>query len=43
VTHPKFGVGVILDSEGFGESTHVQVRFEKHGAKWLVLSFVNLS
>lgn len=43
VTHPKFGAGVILDSEGSGESTRVQVRFEKHGAKWLVLSFANLT
>ncbi|OGT42110.1 MAG: DNA helicase II [Gammaproteobacteria bacterium RIFCSPHIGHO2_12_FULL_40_19] len=43
VTHPKFGTGVILDSEGAGESTRVQVRFEKHGPKWLVLSYANLT
>ncbi len=43
VSHAKFGAGVILDSEGSGEATRVQVRFEKHGAKWLVLSFANLS
>ena len=42
VTHPKFGAGVILDYEGSGDATRVQVKFEKTGAKWLVLSYANL-
>ena len=43
VTHPKFGSGVILDCEGAGESTRIQVQFETYGAKWLVFKFANLS
>ncbi|MCX7124764.1 MAG: DNA helicase II, partial [Gammaproteobacteria bacterium] len=43
VKHAKFGAGVITDFEGSGESARVQVRFEAHGSKWLVLSFAGLS
>jgi DNA helicase-2/ATP-dependent DNA helicase PcrA len=43
VSHAKFGEGYILDIEGAGESARVQVRFEKHGAKWLILSFAGLT
>lgn len=42
VTHEKFGGGVILSAEGSGDATRVQVRFEKQGVKWLVLSFAGL-
>lgn len=42
VTHAKFGAGVILDAEGSGDATRVQVRFNKHGTKWLVLAFAGL-
>lgn len=42
VSHAKFGAGVIVDAEGSGDAARVQVRFEKHGAKWLVLSYANL-
>lgn len=42
VTHAKFGLGIILDVEGSGDATRVQVRFEKQGTKWLVLQFAGL-
>src|SRR3990167_10438940 len=42
VTHEKFGAGTILDCEGSGETARVQIRFEKHGTKWLVLKFASL-
>lgn len=43
VTHPKFGEGVILNSEGEGASARVQVNFESAGVKWLVINYANLS
>jgi DNA helicase-2/ATP-dependent DNA helicase PcrA len=43
VQHAKFGRGVIVDAEGSGEATRVQVKFENAGAKWLVLAFAGLS
>ncbi|HLB55863.1 MAG TPA: DNA helicase II [Coxiellaceae bacterium] len=43
VTHAKFGTGIIIDAEGSGDSTRVHIKFDNHGAKWLVLSFANLS
>lgn len=42
VTHVKFGRGVIVAAEGSGDATRVQVKFEKEGAKWLVLAFAGL-
>lgn len=42
VQHAKFGVGCIIDFEGQGESTRVQIKFEKQGMKWLILQFANL-
>ncbi len=43
VTHAKFGRGIIINYEGRGENTRVQVKFEKAGAKWLVTKFAKLS
>ena len=43
VTHPKFGEGVILNSEGEGATARVQVNFEQSGVKWLVVNYANLS
>lgn len=43
VTHAKFGQGTILDVEGSGAHTRVQVNFEEHGRKWLVLAYANLT
>ena len=42
VRHPVFGEGVILNAEGEGERARVQVSFEGHGDKWLVLGFAKL-
>ena len=43
VHHKKFGDGVILNCEGQGASTRVEVNFElSSGTKWLVLSYANL-
>ena len=43
VLHNKFGEGVIINIEGKGEHTRVQVNFESAGIKWLVLSFARLT
>lgn len=42
VAHPKFGEGVILNYEGSGSHTRVQIKFKQHGPKWLVASFAKL-
>ena len=42
VSHGKFGTGTVLDHEGSGSNARVQVNFEDHGAKWLVLAYANL-
>ena len=41
VRHPKFGEGVVMNSEGTGHHTRVQVNFDE-GAKWLVLAYAPL-
>ncbi len=42
VTHGKFGEGVVLQFEGEGARTRVQVNFDAAGAKWLMLAYANL-
>ncbi len=42
VRHGKFGIGIVLDQEGRGNQTRVQVNFEDAGSKWLVLAYANL-
>lgn len=42
VIHAKFGAGVVLDIEGQGANTRIQIRFREHGSKWLVLAYANL-
>ncbi|WP_446831202.1 DNA helicase II [Candidatus Foliamicus sp.] len=42
VSHPKFGEGVVLNREGSGEHARVQVNFERHGSKWLVVAYARL-
>ena len=42
VLHPKFGEGVVLNSEGRGASARIQVNFSGVGAKWLVLAYARL-
>ncbi|MCK4870083.1 MAG: DNA helicase II [Gammaproteobacteria bacterium] len=43
VQHKKFGEGVILNYEGSGSHTRIQVQFARHGTKWLVAAYANLS
>ncbi len=42
VQHGIFGEGVILQCEGSGEHTRVQVRFSKEGDKWLIADYADL-
>jgi DNA helicase-2/ATP-dependent DNA helicase PcrA len=42
VSHAKFGLGTVLNAEGQGAATRVQVNFESAGPKWLVVSYANL-
>ena len=42
VTHAAFGEGVVLQSEGHGDRTRVQVNFARVGPKWLMLAYANL-
>ncbi len=42
VSHPKFGEGVVLASEGSGQQARLQVNFKGVGAKWLVLAYARL-
>ncbi|MAZ39974.1 MAG: DNA helicase II [Legionellales bacterium] len=42
VMHAKFGEGVILNIEGKGAHTRVQVNFEHAGTKWLVAAYAKL-
>jgi DNA helicase-2/ATP-dependent DNA helicase PcrA len=43
VRHGSFGQGVVVAAEGSGAHARVQVNFEDSGAKWLVLSYANLT
>lgn len=42
VTHPKFGLGVIVSADGGGNDIRVQVNFGSCGMKWLALSMAKL-
>lgn len=42
VIHPVFGEGVILNAEGSGSHTRIQVKFDHEGTKWLILAFAKL-
>jgi DNA helicase-2/ATP-dependent DNA helicase PcrA len=37
VRHAKFGLGIIIDAEGRGADSRVQVNFREGGVKWLAL------
>ena len=43
VHHAKFGEGVIVNIEGGGADTRVQVNFRNSGAKWLALEYAKLT
>ncbi|WP_019934651.1 DNA helicase II [Oceanimonas smirnovii] len=42
VLHPKFGEGVVLNYEGAGAQSRVQVNFDDGGSKWLVTAYARL-
>ena len=42
VRHPIFGEGTIINFEGSGEQSRVQIAFNGAGVKWLVTSFAKL-
>ena len=43
VFHNKFGEGTVLALEGTGEDARAQVKFGRHGVKWLALSVAKLT
>jgi DNA helicase-2/ATP-dependent DNA helicase PcrA len=42
VHHQKFGPGTVIDTEGAGKSSRIQVNFKHAGSKWLVLAYAKL-
>ncbi len=42
VIHHKFGEGVVLQCEGKGERSRVEINFSSAGSKWLMLGFAKL-
>lgn len=42
VKHAKFGFGEVLNFEGYGDSTRVQIKFQNIGTKWLISAYANL-
>ena len=42
VLHAKFGEGVVLNYEGSGAQSRIQVNFDGLGSKWLVVAYANL-
>ncbi|MZI95217.1 DNA helicase II [Vibrio sp. CAIM 722] len=42
VKHPKFGEGTIINFEGSGAQSRVQVAFNGEGIKWLVTAYAKL-
>ena len=42
VNHARFGDGIVLNLEGQGPQSRVQVNFESAGSKWLIASMANL-
>jgi DNA helicase-2/ATP-dependent DNA helicase PcrA len=42
VNHARFGDGIVINLEGQGTQSRVQVNFESAGSKWLIASMANL-
>jgi uncharacterized heparinase superfamily protein len=38
----KYGQGTVIDTEGAGKSSRIQVNFNHAGSKWLVLAYAKL-
>lgn len=42
VRHPKFGEGTVVNLEGSGEHSRLQIAFQGQGIKWLVVAYARL-
>jgi hypothetical protein len=42
VVHPRFGEGIVLETQLDSDDEEVTVNFEEHGVKHLVASMANL-
>ncbi len=42
VLHPKFGEGTVVNLEGSGEHSRLQIDFQHEGKKWLVAAYARL-
>ncbi|MBL4279602.1 hypothetical protein H8F10_17050 [Vibrio fluvialis] len=42
VVHPKFGEGTVINLEGAGSTSRVQIAFNGEGIKWLVVAYAKL-
>lgn len=42
VLHPTFGEGIVMNYEGVGAQSRVQVNFATAGSKWLVVAYARL-
>jgi len=42
VLHAKFGEGIVMNYEGTGAQSRIQIEFEQVGSKWLVTSYARL-
>ncbi len=42
VLHGKFGEGTVLDYEGSGNKSRIQINFDSYGSKWLITSMAKL-
>ena len=42
VLHSKFGEGTVLNYEGIGPQSRIQVNFDELGSKWLVVAYARL-
>lgn len=42
VRHPKFGLGTVLNYEGNGAQSRIQVAFDDVGSKWLMTAYARL-
>lgn len=43
VNHSKFGEGTVINYEGSGAQSRIQINFDDVGSKWLVVSYARLS
>ena len=43
VLHQKFGEGTIINYEGSGPQSRVEITFDEVGTKWLVVAYARLT